>query len=304
MSGDRVSIDSELEDDVFASGGVVNINAPVDGAVVSGGRIRVNAPIRGDLFVAGGQIFIDADVEGKIVAAGGTIDINGNAKNVVASGGNINIHSGVVIEKDAFISGGVIEHSGDVKGKLLVRGNEFLNMGNATTLDAQEGGFFPSLDVFMNIMLILVTVGFFILGIVIIKLFPKQFLAVDNKLREKPAVNILVGFVMILVSAAVIILLAITLIGLPLAAIMAMLFIISLMLSTIFVSHSLGKKIINWFGGKGKPVFSFILGTIVLIILSMLPIIGWVILAIAVSLGYGAIFYSVRAYWPKIKGKK
>jgi hypothetical protein len=140
MSGDRISIDSEMEDDVFASGGVVNINAPVDGAVVSGGRIRVNAPVRGDLFVAGGQIFIDADVEGKIVAVGGTIDINGNAKNVVASGGNINIYPGVVIEKDAFISGGVIEHSGDVKGKLLVRGNEFLNMGNATTLDAQEGG--------------------------------------------------------------------------------------------------------------------------------------------------------------------
>jgi hypothetical protein len=64
LSGDHVSVDSPIDDDVFAAGGDVNINAPVTSVVIAGGDVNINAPVSGDVFVAGGQISINSDVGG------------------------------------------------------------------------------------------------------------------------------------------------------------------------------------------------------------------------------------------------
>lgn len=53
-SDEAVTIDSPVDDDIFAAGSVVNINAPVESAIVAGGVVNVNAPIAGDLILAGG----------------------------------------------------------------------------------------------------------------------------------------------------------------------------------------------------------------------------------------------------------
>ncbi|KAF5432352.1 hypothetical protein C5S35_17285 [Candidatus Methanophagaceae archaeon] len=104
LSGDQVSIDSPIDDDVFVAGGTVNINAPVASAVMAGGNVNINAPVSGDVFVAGGKIAVKSDVDGKIVAAGGDIDLRGDARNAVIAGDNISIHSTTVISKDAVIA--------------------------------------------------------------------------------------------------------------------------------------------------------------------------------------------------------
>ncbi len=52
LSGDQVSVDSPIDDDVFVSGGTVTLNAPVASAVIAGGTIIINAPISGDVFGA------------------------------------------------------------------------------------------------------------------------------------------------------------------------------------------------------------------------------------------------------------
>jgi len=35
LSGDQVSVDSPIQDDIFAAGGTIDINAPVDGVVIA-----------------------------------------------------------------------------------------------------------------------------------------------------------------------------------------------------------------------------------------------------------------------------
>ncbi|NMC10213.1 MAG: hypothetical protein GYA39_04445, partial [Methanothrix sp.] len=47
FSGETVSIDTPVEDDVFAAGSIVNINAPVDSVVAAGGTLNINAPVKG-----------------------------------------------------------------------------------------------------------------------------------------------------------------------------------------------------------------------------------------------------------------
>ena len=42
LSGDQVSVDSPIDDDVFAAGSAVTINAPVSGVVIAGGLLSMH----------------------------------------------------------------------------------------------------------------------------------------------------------------------------------------------------------------------------------------------------------------------
>lgn len=300
LSGEQISVDSPIVDDVFAAGGTIHINAPVDGAVIAGGTININAPVNGDVFVTGGQISINSDVKGKIVAAGGNIDLKGNARNVVAAGGNVNIHSNTVISKDAFISGGSVSNAGKINGNLTVRAEKFQNTGSAGIVDFEKSEDPQGFQRSMSIFRILMTVGFLILGIILLKLFPAQFFKVEEEIRKSTALKALVGFVLIIVSMVLIVLAAITVIGLPVAAIIGMIFIIALMLSTSFVSFTTGKKILELFKLKTNDILIFIIGFIILSLLFIIPYIGGLIQLAAISLGFGAVYYALRKNWQTI----
>ncbi len=297
LSGDQVRIDSPIQDDIFASGGAIDINAPVDGVVIAGGNINISAPVNGDVFAAGGQISVNSDVKGKIVASGGNIDIRGNAKNVVIAGGNVNIHSSAFISRDAVIAGGSINNAGRINGNLTVRAENFQNTGSAGSVDFRKSEFSQSFQRVITTFRILITLGFLILGIILLKLFPAQFFKVEEEIRESTLLKTVVGFVLIIISAVVIILVAVTVVGLPVAAVMAMLFIIALMLSTIFVSFTVGKKILDQFKLKTGYIWTFIIGFIILSLLFIIPYIGGLIRIVAVSLGFGAICYALREVW-------
>ncbi|MCX9024950.1 MAG: hypothetical protein OIN85_02505 [Candidatus Methanoperedens sp.] len=297
LSGNQVRVDSPIEDDVFAAGGTIDINAPVDGVVIAGGNININAPVNGDVFVAGGQISINSDVKGKIVAAGGNIDIKGNAKNVVIAGGNVNIHSTAVISRDAVISGGNVNNAGKVNGNLTVRAKNFQNTGSAGSVEFIKRDVSQSFQRVMSTFRILITIGFLILGIILLKLFPAQFFKVEEEIRKSTLLKTVVGFVAIIVSAVVIILVAITVIGLPVAVVLAMLFITALMLSTIFVSFTFGKKILDLFKVKTSDMWTFIIGFIILSLLFEIPYAGGLIRIVAISLGFGAVCYALHDVW-------
>jgi len=304
LSDDQVSIDSPIDDDVFASGGTVTINAPVASAVIAGGTVIINAPVSGDVFVAGGQILVNSDIDGKIVAAGGDIDLRGAAKNAVIAGGDIDIHSTTVINRDAVITGGNVSNAGRILGNLTVRADNFLNTGSAGSVDFEKTEGLRGLRNLMNIFSILMTAGFLIIGIILLKLFPRQFFIVEEEVRKSPVKNTLVGFVLIIASVIVIALLSLTIVGFPIALIMGMLFIMALMLSCIFVSFAVGRKIVDLFKVKPKPKLNdlliFVLGFAVLSLLFRIPYAGVLIVIVAVSLGFGAIIYALRENWQNI----
>jgi hypothetical protein len=300
LSGDQVSVDSPIDDDVFAAGGTVTINAPVSGVVIAGGDIIINAPVSGDVFAAGGQISVNSDVEGKIVAAGGNIDLSGDAKNAVIAGGTVNIHSTTLISRDAAISGGTVSNAGTIVGNLTVRAENFYNTGSAGSVDFKKSEGPQGLQQLMNTFSILITIGFLILGIILLKVFPAQFFSVEEEVRNAPVKNTIVGFLLILASVILVFVLAVTLIGFPVALIMGMLFIIALMLSSLFVSFSVGRTIVNVLKFETNDVLIFVFGFVILSLLFRIPYAGEFIRIVALSLGFGAIVYAVRKNWQSI----
>jgi hypothetical protein len=299
FSGANVYIDKPVDDDVFISGSVINIDAPVSSVTVFGGTINVNAPVAGDLIAAGGQVTINSHVGGKVMAAGGNLNIGGNiSKNVLLGGGQVGIRSGAVIGKDAFVSGGTVTNAGRVEGNLTVSASSFENTGSAGKVEfhqiktEREQPEYP-----VNPFGILMTLGYLIAGLIFLRFFPAMFSTVEMEVKSSTAIKTISGFVLLIVAIVLIFLVALTLVGIPLAIIMTLLFVLAVMLSGIFVSFSLGRAIFDLLKFKTGDLVVFLVGFLILNGLFYIPFAGGIIKLVAISLGLGAIFFAIKTKW-------
>jgi hypothetical protein len=296
-SGGIVSIDSPVDDDIFAAGSMVNINAPVNSAVVAAGTINVNAPVKGDIIAGGGQINLNSAVGGKVIAGAGTLNLGGGVgTNLVAAGNQINILSGTNISKDAYLAGGSVANSGRINGTLTVSAQSFQNSGSAAKVDfyqmetRREERRSEIFDPFRLLMIL----GYLILGLLLVRYLPAGFISVDNEIRSSPALKTIVGFLLLIAAFIAICLVAMTVVGLPIAFAALLLILLAWMLSGIFVAFSLGR----WIGGRAKVSQSnlvlFLIGFIILNVVFLLPYIGGIVGLLSLSMGFGAFLYAAR----------
>ncbi len=299
FSGDTITIDTAIADDIFAVGNMVSINAPVDSAIVVGGTVNINAPVKGDVIAAGGQVNVNANVGGKVVAAGGNVNLGGNiGTNLVALGGQVNILPGNTVERDVLIGGGQVVNAGRVNGSLTVSANQFNNTGSAGKVNfhkvEDQSEKRADNDMGFNIFSLLAMLGYFILGLILVKYLPGIIQAVDGEVRSSTLLKTLLGFVMIIASFIALLLVAATVVGLPIALISMLLIFAALMLSGTFVSFSLGK----WIGERAKikqgDLVYFVIGFVILNVLCWLPLVGGMISLISMSLGFAALLYAAR----------
>ena len=301
FSGETISIDTPIADDVLAAGSMVSINAPVNSVMVAGGTVNVNAPVKGDVIAAGGQVYVNSDVGGKVVAAGGNVNLGGNiGTNLVAAGGRVSIRPGETIAMDALIGGGNVVNSGRVNGTLTVYANNFTNSGSAGRVDfyktenraaqrdENRGQF--------NVFALLSIIGYFILGLILVKFLPGIFVAVDSEIRSSTLLKTVIGFVLIIASFIAVLIIAVTMVGLPVALISSLLILAALMLSGTFVSFSLGKWIFELAKKKQGDLILFLLGFVILNVLFLLPYVGGLISLISMSLGFAALLYAARHF--------
>ena len=299
FSGDTVSIDSAVADDIIAAGNMVSINAPVDSAIVAGGTVNVNAPVKGDVIAAGGQVYINADVGGKVVAAGGNVNLGADVgTNLIAAGGQVNILPGKSIGRDALIGGGQVINAGRINGTITVHANQFNNTGSTGMVrfyKAEDSS--PKkkdYETGFSIFSLLSMLGYFILGLLLVRSMPGIVQTVDGEVRSSTLLKTLLGFVMIVASFIALMLVAATVVGLPIAVIAALLIFAAIMLSGTFISFSLGK----WIGERARinqsDLVYFIIGFVVLNVLSLLPFVGGLVSLVSMSLGFAAILYAAR----------
>jgi hypothetical protein len=293
-SDGTVTISEQVQDDVFASGGTVTVNARVSSLTAAGGTITINAPVDGDVIAAGGTVTINAPVGGKVLVAGGTVEVNAPVgTNAVIAGGMVTLTDASVIRKDALISGRTVSNAGHVGGNLTVSSQDFSNTGSAGKVVYTPQETDMGLRGLFRLFVVLWTIGMFILGLLLIHLIPARFGVVENAVRTSPVIRIIVGFFAIVVLIVILVLLSFTVVLLPLTLGSGMLFLIGLLISTLFVASALGRTIAGYAKWEPKTWQAFTLGFIILAILTLIPVIGFIVIVIAVSLGFGGILFAV-----------
>ncbi len=129
------NISEAVNDDLYAAGSSVALNATVSGdAVVAGSTATVSGTVGKSVWAAAGTVSVIGNVAESVRAIGGSIFINGTVgHDVVVLGGQVNIASTAVISGDLVVIGGTVVIDGPVRGNVYIRG------GNVTINSALAG---------------------------------------------------------------------------------------------------------------------------------------------------------------------
>jgi len=325
----------KLGDDVLASGSAPSLmydSIPGD-AILAGGDINFGGSTGGDYVGAGGKQDIRGRVHGSLRAAGGHVGVAATVdRNATIGGGDLVVDSAAVIGRNAYLIGGSIRVEGSVRGGLLATGGNVILNGpiagdvevaaGSLTLGplAQIGGglrYRVSKDevhidsrahVAGTITALPVSKGWgawhwlwvfggLLAGAVVVLLLPRFIGEAAEFFRRRPIRSVVVGFICGIIFPILILIAAITVIGLPLALLSGAVFAIFLGLSEVPVAVWLGGLILHDRTplGRQSEIVNFFLGALILIVVGIVPFVGPIAVFIASCVGFGATLLAAWA---------
>lgn len=256
VAGGNVSLSGSVGDSVLAATGQMTIRgAGVGGDVVwTGGNLSINAPVSGNIRAEGESLFINAPVSGNIDFSGESLTLG---KNAVVSG-SIQYESPKKMETQSGATVlGVVNYD---EKKVSVEKKRFL-------MSAVSGSL---VSFFMGLA------GALVVGL----LFQRFWEETAGRICQRRLFHFGLGFLTLIASPIAVILLMITLIGIPLAAagifFLIGLFWLASLASPVVLGSAVYKRIkkqenytVSW--------LTILLGAGILFVLSLIPILGGLI---------------------------
>ncbi|MBT3230403.1 polymer-forming cytoskeletal protein [Candidatus Uhrbacteria bacterium] len=119
-SGEQVSVNEAMSEDVYVAASMVTVSAPVSSDVfVAGASVNVTSDVSEDLFAAGSQVIITGDIAGDARIGGSSVIIGGNiGDELFAAGSLVQVTSEV--QGDAHIGAAAVIIDGTIHGDLVL----------------------------------------------------------------------------------------------------------------------------------------------------------------------------------------
>ncbi len=252
-----------------------------DVVVVIGGSAKVHGKVRQAVVTIGGSSEVDGEVGEAVVAVMGNVHLKPGAnihEDAVAVMGTLTVDSGVKIAGDAVSVGGKFNVADGAK----IHGQK-VNVGLPIPILKAEWLTqwlkycvleFRPLAPQVGFVWIIAGV-FFLFYLFIAAVFPRPVQACVDGLNQRPATTLLMGILTKILVPVVILILVVTVVGLV---------AVPFLMAALFLGAAVGKiAILEWLGlhigrrfGSGfqKPLVAFLIGTIILTLLYMVPILG------------------------------
>jgi cytoskeletal protein CcmA (bactofilin family) len=298
--GGNVTVDGDVAGSVIAVGGNAEVNGRVGRHVrLAGGDLRVGpgAEIGGSLGLAGGQMVIDGTVHGQVKVGGGSLRIDGRIDGDVRAtagevmlgprasiGGRLHLRSGQALQRaaGAVVAGGIVREGWfgvDSEGRPLGGGDFDPSFGRLWV-----SGF--------GLVSTLLLMG---LAALLIGLLPRLSAGFSRHLRQRTGASLLLGLALLAGVPLVAVLLAVTVIGIPFAVALILLYLLALPLAYVAGAVGLGDWLLQRGGGASEPaprgrriaVACAMLGVVAVLV--GLPVIGGLLALVLIWLGLGAI---------------
>jgi hypothetical protein len=128
-------------------------------------------------------------------------------------------------------------------------------------------------------------------GAVLVLLFPRHLKEIGSDMLDRPWLNMGWGFIALIVTPIGAIIIAITLIGIPLSLLSLFIYFVAIYLSNPIVGTALGMKILQrLLKREGVNLYlSMVVGIIIFYILQNIPILGLMISLLGVCWALGGI---------------
>ncbi len=301
VAGGKVIINGVVNGDVIAAGGVVTIGGLVTQDVRSvGGTVQIVGTVTKNVTVAAGTILVspEARVGGNMLIFGGNTELDGTIN------GNINVFSQNLTVTNATIHGNVdywSDREALVSGDAAIKGQLNRHETNTQTRrwknNANAAG--KGAHLASSIISLFTTL---IVGLLLIKLFPKYVKRSEDILHKEFGKAFIRGSLALFIIPVVLFLLMITIIGIPLAFIGAIIFMTYLYVGRIFALIALGGYILKRTKSNESLNMSFVIGLLVYFILGLIPVIGGLVAFIVAVIGLGTAVTNDRRTWAISRG--
>ncbi len=317
-AGNTVTINGAVAGDVLAAGSTVTINGPVSGNVrVVAGDVTINSTIGKNVSVAAGTLTVNADaaIGWTLSFAGQTINIAGDVSgNVYSFAQSVAISSTVGNNTTLFLgnNGQVqLQDNAIVKGNFEYHSKQAADLSEKATVQGtitQKSPVWQTRETFSIPWVYTSLVSLFsllLVGTVIVSLMPRAVKQVTGNMRLNPLTKGLWGLLALIIIPLVCFVLLFTIIGIPLAIIIAAFYAIALYSSMIFTGTVAGQYILKLFNQKkekNKPlatvsmIWVMMLGTTILVLLTKVPILGGLIALASMVWFLGSLFTIFKNY--------
>lgn len=337
--GGSVRIEQPVPGDLIAAGGNVDLDAQVKGdAVVAGGNLRLAAAVGQNVYAAGGRLVIDAPVGRNLRIAGGQVELGPKgsvAGNVTVAGGQVSLRgtvkgavsaSGGRVTIDGAVDGDVESNAGTLRlgpnarigGKLRYRsGAELASDPAAQVAGGIERQMLPGQDRAASASADrparevhrerarwsgpgwFWSLGLMVLAAVLVAALPGLSRRVAEAWRTRFGWSLLWGFIALVCIPAAVLILLISIIGIPIALLAALLYGALLIVGYAASGIALGLwGLARWRAEMqertGWRIGSVVLAALALALLGSVPFVGGLVGLIAVIAGIGAIAQLLR----------
>jgi cytoskeletal protein CcmA (bactofilin family) len=282
LAGGELSFSGQVEDDIVAA---TCPFCPIHGRL----RLKERAQIGDDARLAGREVVVDGRVDGNLYAAGQRVELSGKV------GGD------AAIEAERIVLGSGARIAGDLRyaspNELEIRdgasvAGEIIQVEPRIPFD-REG---PEHPVWIAVLVML---GFFlallVLGVALQLAIPGILIGSTEAVSKGPWACLGRGLVLALLAPAVAALLMFTVIGTPIGILIFAALVLLYAMAFVAISYSIGLYVSRLFGksetatGTGSRILWTCVGILLLVIIGMIPLIGWAFGMLAIICGLGAV---------------
>lgn len=329
VSGSTVTIDSDINGDLYCAGREVIINGDIKGDIACFAQtIKINGLVDGNIRVGAQTIEITGQVNRNLTVAAQTLTLapKSNVKGDIFFGVQ-KVELGGLMGRDLAGAGETISITGSllrnasVTGSTLsvietgkIGGNLDYYMEKTATASIEKKNINGTVvrhdietpqkptreEVAKTTKNALVSKSIF--GILSFSLIGFVLLYFDKKntqkrltaITQKPFATGLIGLAVLIVYPVFFVILMVTVIGIPLAFISLMVYLIALITASLYASMIYGQFLVERLYQKPdiSPYWQMIIGVVLVGLLVNIPVVGWIISLISLCLGLGGYLLS------------
>jgi cytoskeletal protein CcmA (bactofilin family)/uncharacterized Tic20 family protein len=300
-AGQQITVDGVVQGDIRAAGQQVTINGRVDGSVTTAGQQIVvgrQGAVGGSLLVGAQDVNLVGTVGRSVLTGAGALQLGGSV------GGNVNAHvERLNVDPNARVGGKLLYSSPDqvvVPAGVATGGVEYQAPDRAERQrDERRDNLFGSLSVIFNVIWL---VGSVIAGVLLVHFLPAFASSTAEQVRHHPLSSFGIGVVAMFIVPVVALIVAVTLIGLPLSFLAVLGYLLAIYVGQLLLGLAVGAVLVELVRRRGTvphvgPEWLVVLGLVVVYVVTHLPWIGGLATFIAICLGLGAVLRQLGENW-------
>lgn len=269
VAGD-VMVHGLVEDDVHSGKGDITVSpgGNVRGDIDAGlGDVDIQGPVGGDVHAAFGDVYVNAPVRGDVDVAHGDVELG----------------------PEATISGDLTYGDGKFTGDSSAVEGDFAANGMTVDLDGSSG---PNVLGFVGWLF--AALAFAACAVLASVLAPRPLAAAARRVGETPGRAFVYGIVSLPVFFVLCVVLAVTIIGIPLLLLLAPAYVAILFAGALVAAFFLGTRILMFTGRyRVGNAMAAVVGALILAGTTFIPILGDLILYALCLLGSGAVIMAI-----------